>query len=154
MTFFRPFCIFWPRISTGSWQRRKLNYNPKPSYEKYRLGFDNRHCFILRLAPFCTAQCEWKRRRGFSPRVGVALSDQRGQSSGVCDRSGREGRGSHHYLNKTKKLLVSVVSNIHCQCCVNVSSPVSPVFGRPVSHTLRDMATPKKSRVNLSISKR
>ena len=26
---------FWPRISTRSWQRRKLNYNPKPSYEKY-----------------------------------------------------------------------------------------------------------------------
>ena len=35
MTFWRPFCTFWPRISTGSWQRRKLNYNPKPSYEKY-----------------------------------------------------------------------------------------------------------------------
>ena len=53
---------------------------------------------------------------------------------------------------KTKqKLSVSVVSKIHCQCRVNVSSPV---FSRPVSHTLKDMATPKKSRVNLSISEK
>ena len=35
MHFWRPFCILLPRISTGSWKLRNLNYNPKASIEKY-----------------------------------------------------------------------------------------------------------------------
>ena len=35
MLFWRLFCIFLPPISTGSWWRRKLSYNHKPSNEQY-----------------------------------------------------------------------------------------------------------------------
>ena len=46
------------------------------------------------------------------------------------------------------------MSKIHCQCLVNFSSPVSSVFSRPVSYAHRDMATPKKSKINLLISEK
>ena len=39
MTFWRPFCIFLPRISTGSWWLWKLSYNPKACLWKILLTY-------------------------------------------------------------------------------------------------------------------